>query len=390
MCGALDHSSGIYTAFAFGSFALRLFVSAAQPHCSCEEVLESQSETSTIRIKAYSRRAAAMLARKCDHAALVMRICTYVAPNLAKTICWCHRFCLIHLLPLRCFAAAEEDVHRAIELSKDKNDPALQRLLKSITKARAKLAVATADYMSPPLPLGSAGGVLSGDVPSYYSLNVSGVGGAGPSAGAVGMRSGGDAVAGHAPSLVDRRSDQPQLMLPHQYHVHQQQHRPASPQVSQESLGSSASLGAESASGFGMGSASSRSSEILQVTMFETLSCDSFRMPSPPLPNCVPFRSCIHRHCMGDRAPGALLPLLSPRIKEDRMPRAAGECDQVTSGPRDYEASFISVILFEPFEMACCLPWCSCCLFQRRSLCDCSAGAFRYGAADLGFNRAVL
>jgi hypothetical protein len=59
---------------------------------------------------------------------------------------------------------------------------------------------------------------------------------------------------------------------------------------------------------------------------------------------------------MGDRAPGALLPLLSPRIKEDRTPRAAGECGHVTSGPRDYEASFIYAILFEPLRWRVAFP----------------------------------
>jgi hypothetical protein len=135
--------------------------------------------------------------------------------------------------------------------------------------------------MSPPQPLAGASVALGSDMPSYYSLNVSGVGGGTQSIGMGGMRSGVDMVTGHAPSHLDRRNEQQQLTMPLQHNVHQLQHHvPASPQASQDSLGSSASLGCESASGFGAGSSSSRSSEILQVPIFPHL----LREP-PPLPS---------------------------------------------------------------------------------------------------------
>jgi hypothetical protein len=167
----------------------------------------------------------------------------------------------------RCFAAAEDDVSRAIELSKDKQDPALQRLLKSITKARGKLAVATADYMTPPPPIG---GAVGGDVPSYYSLDVSAVGG-GIGGRLTGVGVAGAAVAGQLSLAGEYRNEQQhqqqqQQQQQHQYQqqqFQQQQHRQQhqqqlpSPQLSQESLGISS---VDSAS------VSSRSLEILQVT----------------------------------------------------------------------------------------------------------------------------
>jgi hypothetical protein len=168
----------------------------------------------------------------------------------------------------RCFAAAEDDVNRAIELSKDKQDPALQRLLKSITKARGKLAVATADYMTPPPPVG---GAVGGDVPLYYSLDVSAVGG-GMGGRLTGVGIAGVAVSGQLSLAGENRNEQQQQQQQQQYHQqqqfqqqqqqhrHQHQQQLASPQLSQESLGI---FSADSASA---SSVSSRSLEILQVT----------------------------------------------------------------------------------------------------------------------------
>lgn len=205
-------------------------------------------------------------------------------------------------------------MNRALELSKDKHDPALQRLLKSITKARGKFAVATADYMSPPLPLAGSGAALGGDVPLYYSLDVSGVGGGALGAGAIGKASGGDVIHGHA--HVERRNDQQHMLL------YQHQH-PASPQVSQESIDSGAVFGADSSAiGGEAGSAPSRSSEILQVYIVQNPSSTS----SSSTRSHVFARFCVLRHCTGSQARVALSPQLPQPIKLARMQEAPGNC----------------------------------------------------------------
>lgn len=223
------------------------------------------------------------------------------------------------ILYFRCFAAAEEDVNRAVELSKDKNDPALQRLLKSITKARGKLAVATADYMSPSIPLGGSSGALVGNVPLYYSLDVSGVGGGGLGAGTMGMGSGGEVIAGHVQSHVERWNDQQQHNA-HQHSIHHQQQQSASPQVSQEFLGGSAAFGVESAFGAAAGSGSSRSSEILQVRIAHNSSASGTSTHHHVL-----ARFCVHLHYTENPGQGALSPLPAQLIKVACMLEAAGQ-----------------------------------------------------------------
>jgi hypothetical protein len=164
-------------------------------------------------------------------------------------------FCIrSHSRCFRCFAAAEDDANRAIELSKDKNDPTLLRLLKSIQKARSRLVATTADYMSPPAP---AEGTVVGSIPSYYSLDVSDY--------AVGTASGGGQAADVKQASESRGTEKQQHVLhQHQSHLQQQQQQQqlASPQVSQESLGTAGTWSADST---GVGAITSRSLEILQV-----------------------------------------------------------------------------------------------------------------------------
>ncbi len=141
-------------------------------------------------------------------------------------------------------------------------------MLRSIAKARGKLAVATADYMTPPPP---AGGAVGGEVPSYYSLDVSGVGdgghggggyGGGVSGRVPGLGGSGSSAAGQLQSVGElwNQQQKQQPFPPLHQQQQQQQTTLASPQLSQESLG----ITGYDSSKAGVG-ASSRSLEILQV-----------------------------------------------------------------------------------------------------------------------------